>query len=131
MQLPYVAALRETPRIRMFPLPAKTWPDRPRHRDHGSDHLHLSQRVPEAWLAGGQAMAQGQPALPAIETDGLAQQQPGHHPAQLRQVALGTGGAVLTHEAGQLNMQLGKECQRNLDWCLSPTLPWRPAHPMI
>jgi hypothetical protein len=49
-------------------------------------------------------MIQGQPALPAIETDGFAQQQPGHHPAQQLQVALVKGWAVLTQEAGQHNM---------------------------
>jgi len=69
--------------------------------------------------------------LPTFIRLGFAQQQPGHHPAQLRQVALATGGALLTQEAGQLNKQLGMGFQGNLDWCRSPTLPWHPAHPMI
>jgi hypothetical protein len=45
---------------------------RQHHAPHGIDPLVAEPALP----AGCQAMAQGQPALPAIETDGFAQQQP-------------------------------------------------------
>jgi hypothetical protein len=38
--------------------------------------------------AGRQAMPQRQPGLPVVETNRLAQQQPGHHPAQEDEMTL-------------------------------------------
>jgi len=80
--------------------------------------------------AGCQAMGQRQTRLPAVETDGFAQQQPGHHPAQQHQMTLVADGAVLTQEADQLSMQLGTGCHGDLVWFRSPTLSWLPAHPI-
>lgn len=79
--------------------------------------------------AGCQAMGQRQTRLPAIKTDGFAQQQPGHHPGQKNQVTLIADGAVLTQEANHLSMQLGTGCHGDLVWSDSPTLSWLPAHP--
>ena len=80
--------------------------------------------------AGSQAMPQRQPGFPVVETDRLAQQQPGHYPAQNAQVALVAGSAVLTEEAGELTMVPGLGCHGHLVWFRSPTLSWLPAHPM-
>ena len=75
-------------------------------------------------------MGHRQPGLPVIETGGLDQQEPGHHPGQEHQMALVMGRAVLTEEADQLSMDAGKGCVGDLDWFQSSTLPWLPAHPM-
>lgn len=80
--------------------------------------------------AGRQAVPQGQHGLPAVETDGLAEQQPGHHLCQKHQMTLIGKGAVLTEEADQLTMEPGMGCHRDLVWFRSPTLSWLPAHPM-
>jgi hypothetical protein len=69
-------------------------------------------------------------SLPAVKTDGLAQRQPSHHPGKQNQVTLVAGRAVLTQEADQLSMQLGKGCHGDLVWSDSPTLSWLPANPI-
>ena len=75
-------------------------------------------------------MLQRKRPLPVAKTDGLTEQQPGHHPAQQRQVTLVADGAVLTQEADQLSMQLGTGCHEGLVWCENPKLSQLPAHPM-
>ena len=80
--------------------------------------------------AGRQAMGQRQPRLPAVETDGLVQQQAGYHPGEEHQMTLVTDRTVLTQEADQLSMQLGKGCHRVLVWFRRPTLTWLLAHPI-
>jgi hypothetical protein len=57
----------------------------------------------------------GQPGFPAIETDGLAQQQPGHHPGEEHQMALIADGAVLTEKAGELTVEPGSGIHERLD----------------
>jgi hypothetical protein len=100
------------------------------------ESFHVNAAVGESALiallpAGGQSMGCGEPGLAVVETDGLAQQQPSHHPGQEHQMPLITDRAVLTEEADQLSMQLGAGCHGgNLVWFRSPTLPWLPAHPM-
>jgi hypothetical protein len=42
-----------------------------------------------------------------VETNHLAQQQPGHHPAQEHEMTLVAGRAVLTEEGDQLSMEAG------------------------
>ena len=97
--------------------------------------FHVNAAVGEPALtaplpAGGQAMGQRQTRLPVVETDRLAEQQPGDHPAEQHQMALVTDGAVLRQEANQLSMQLGTGCHGVLVWFRSPTLSWLPAQPM-
>ena len=59
--------------------------------------------------------------LPVAEAGGLAEQQPGHHPAQQqRQVTLVAGGAVLTEETGQISMEPGGEVQEGSVWSETP-----------
>ena len=53
-------------------------------------------------------MSQREPGLPVVKTDRLAQQQPGHHPAQEYEMTLVAGRAVLTEEDDQLSMELGR-----------------------
>jgi hypothetical protein len=73
-------------------------------------------------------VAQRWHALPAIETDGLAQQQPGHDLAQHRQVTLVRVRAVLTEKGDQLSMEPGMGIQEGLDWCENPKLSRLPAY---
>ena len=108
--------------------------DRPENQ-RAIERFHIDadvvQPAPTAALpAGCQAMGQRQTRLPAIETDGFAQQQPGDHPGEEHQMALVADRAVLTQEADQLSMQLGTGCHEDLVWFRSPTLPWPPAHPL-
>ena len=63
-----------------------------------------------------------------IETDRLAQQKAGHHPAQEHEMPLVAGRAVLTEEGDQFSMQLGTGCHEGLDWCDDPNLSRLPAH---
>ncbi len=65
-----------------------------------------------------------------VKTDGLAEQQPGDHPAQQRLVAFIADGAVLTQEAGELSMEPVVGIHEGLDWCENPKLSRLPAHPM-
>jgi hypothetical protein len=88
--------------------------------------LALSASLP----AGGQAVAQMQQGVPAIETDGLAEQQPDDYPAQQHQMTLIHPLALWTQEAHQLTMEPGQGIHVGLDWFRSPTLPWLPAHSM-
>ena len=60
--------------------------------------------------AGRQTTPQLQAGLPVTETDPLAQQQPGHHPAQEHQMTLALNRAVLTEEGDQFSMKLGTGC---------------------
>ena len=75
-------------------------------------------------------MAERQDGLPAVETDGLAEQQPGDHPAQQHQVALVGEPAVLTQQAEKLSMEPDLGIHGGLVWFRSPKLPWLPAHPV-
>jgi len=45
-------------------------------------------------------------------------------------MTLVTDRTVLTQEADQLSMQLGKGCHGDLVWFRSPTLSWLSAHPL-
>jgi len=74
-------------------------------------------------------VAQGQHGVPADETDGLTQQQPGHHPTQEHQVALIGEPDVLTQDGDQLTMEPGLGIHEGLDWSDNPKLPWLPDHP--
>ena len=65
-----------------------------------------------------------------VETDRLAQQHPGHHPAQEHQMTLIGYRAVLTEKGDQLTMEPGTGCHGDLDWFRSPTLSWLPAYPI-
>ena len=80
--------------------------------------------------AGGQAMAQRQHGLPAVETDCLAEQEPGHHLCQQHQMTLVAERAVLTQEADQLSMEPGVGNHWVLVWSDNPNVSWLPAHPM-
>jgi len=80
--------------------------------------------------AGSEAMGQRQTRLPAVETDGFAQQQPDHHPGQQDQVTPVGNGAVLTEKACELTVEPGSGIHERLDWCDNPNLSWLPAHPM-
>jgi hypothetical protein len=75
-------------------------------------------------------MPQRQTGLPVVKTDGLAQQQPGHHPAQEHQMALIANRAVLTQEAGELTVEPGTGIDEGLAWCRNPNLSRLPAHPI-
>ena len=91
----------------------------------------VGQPAPTAALpARGQAMGERQTRLPAVETDGFAQQQPGHHPAQQHQKTLVADGAVLKQEACELTVEPGLGIHEGLDWCRNPNLSWLPAHPI-
>jgi hypothetical protein len=108
--------------------------DRPQHQG-AIERLNVDAAVAQPALtaplpAGGQAMTEGQHGVPAVETDGLTQQQPGDHPAQQHQVAMVGEPDVLTQEGDQLTMQSGLGIHGGLDWFRSPKLPWLPAHPM-
>ena len=78
--------------------------------------------------AGRQATPQRQTGLPVVKTDRLAQQQPGHHPAQEHQMPLVAGRAVLTEKAGQLTVEPGVGIHEGLVWCRNPKLSRLPAH---
>lgn len=80
--------------------------------------------------AGWQAAVQRNGSLPLVKTDGLAEQQPGDHPAQQHQVTFVADGAVLTQEAGEFSMEPGVGIHEGLAWCDNPNLSWLPAHPM-
>ena len=87
--------------------------------------FHIEQPVGELALtallpAGCQAMAQRQMRLTAVATDGLAQQQPGHHPADENHMALIADGAVLMQKADELTVEPGSGIDVRLDWCDSP-----------
>ncbi len=75
-------------------------------------------------------MPQWQAGLPKVKADRLAQQQPGHHPAQEHQMTLVTGRAVLTEKGDQLSMEPGTGCHEGLVWCDNPKLSRLPAHPI-
>ena len=75
-------------------------------------------------------MPQRQHGVPAGETDGLAERQPGDHPPQQHQVPLVGEPAVLTQEADQLTVEWGLGIHGGLVWFRSPKLPWLPAHPI-
>ena len=79
---------------------------------------------------GCQAVPQRQHALPAVETDRLAQQQTSHHLCQEHQMTLIKKRTVLTQQADQLSMEPGMGCHWGLDWFRSPKFSWLPAHPM-
>ena len=68
--------------------------------------------------------------LPVAKADGLAEQQPSHHPAQQHPVAIVGDGAVLTENSDQLSMEPGVGIHEGLVWCDNPKLSWLPAHPM-
>jgi hypothetical protein len=80
--------------------------------------------------AGRQGMGHGQPGLPAIEIDGLAQQQPGHLPAEEQQMTLIENRTVLSKKASELTVEPGVRIHKRLDWCDNPNLSWLPAHPI-
>jgi hypothetical protein len=80
--------------------------------------------------AGSQTMPQRQTGLPVVEIDRLAQQQPGHHPAQEHQMTLVTDWAVLTQKAVQLTVEPGVGIHEGLVWCRNPKLSRLPSHPM-
>jgi hypothetical protein len=65
------------------------------------------------------------------ETNGLAEQQASHHPAQQRQMPLVGSRAVLTEKARQLSMEPGVGIHGGLVWCENPKPSRLPAHPMI
>ncbi len=65
-----------------------------------------------------------------VKTDGLAEQQPSHHPAQKDKVTFVADRAVLTEEACELSMEPGAGIHEGLVWCENPKLSWLPAHPM-
>ena len=97
--------------------------------------LHVNAAVGQPALTaplptGRQATGHGQPGFPVVETDRLAQQQPGHHPGEEHQMALIADGAVLTQEAGELTVEPGSGIHERLDWCENPNLSWLPAHPI-
>ena len=64
--------------------------------------------------AGSQAVPQWQPGLPVIETDRLAQEQPGHHPTQEHQMTLVTGRAVLTDKGDLVQLAAGRGNPRGI-----------------
>jgi hypothetical protein len=108
--------------------------DRPQ-RQGSIERLNVDAAVAQPALsaplpAGSQAVAHRQHGVPAVETDGLAEQQPGDHPAQQHQVSLVGELAVLTQEADQLTMEPGLGIHGGLVWFRSPTLPWLPTHPI-
>jgi hypothetical protein len=108
--------------------------DRPEN-EWAIEHLHIDAAVSEPALtaplpAGSQAVPQRQTRLPAIEIDGLAQQEPGHHPGQEHQMTVVNNRAVLTEEGDQLSMEPGTGCHGDLVWFRSPTLSWLHAHPI-
>ena len=91
----------------------------------------IAEPTPAAPLpAGWQATVQRDGSLPLVKTDGLAEEQPGDHPAQQHQVTFVADGAVLTQEAGELNMEPGMGIHEGLAWCRNPNLSWLHAHPM-
>jgi len=65
-------------------------------------------------------MPRRQAGLLVVETDGLAQQQSGHHPAQEQQMTLVSGRAVLTEKGDQLSMEPGTGCQGGLGLVSQP-----------
>jgi hypothetical protein len=75
-------------------------------------------------------MVQRQSPLPVAETDGLAEQQASHHPAQQRQMPLVGSRAVLTEKARQHSMEPGVGIHEGLVWSENPKLSRLPAHPM-
>jgi len=108
--------------------------DRPQHQG-AIERLNVDAAVAQPALSaslsvGGQAVAQRQHAVPALETEALAEQQPGDHPAQQHQVPLSHSMAVLTQEADQLTMEPGLGIHGGLVWFRSPTLPWLPTDPI-
>ena len=108
--------------------------DRPEHQ-RAVERCRIDPLVGEPTPAaalppGGQAMDHRELGLPVVETDGLAQQQPGDHPARQRQMALVADGAVLTEKAGQLSMEPGMGIHEGLVWCENPKLSRLSAHPM-
>ena len=65
-----------------------------------------------------------------VQANGLAEQQPGDHPAQEHQMTLIGDRAVLTEESDQLSMEPGVGIHEGLVWCENPKLSWLPAHPI-
>ncbi len=80
--------------------------------------------------AGSQAVPQRQMRFPAIETDGFAEQRPGHHPAEQHQMTTVSNGTVLTQKAGELTGEPGVGIQERLDWCDNPNISRFPARPI-
>ena len=99
------------------------------------ERLHINAPIAQPALsaplpAGGEAPTQRQRNLPMVETDGLAQQQPAHHPGQQNQVAMVSEAAVLTEEGDQLTMEPGVGIHEGLVCCENPKLSRLPAHLM-
>jgi hypothetical protein len=109
--------------------------DRPEHQ-RTVERLNIDSLVakplPATSLpAGGKAMDHRQGPLPVAETNGLAEQQASHHPAQQRQMPLVGSRAVLAEKARQLSMEPGVGIHGGLVWCENPKPSRLPAHPMI
>lgn len=113
-----------------WPLPVLNRPEDQR----SVERLHVDAAIGEKALtpplpAGGQASPQGQMLLPAIKTDGFAQQQTRHHPRQEHQMAQVDKAAVLTQQRQQVSLKVGLGIHWDLD-CRNSNFPWFPAHPM-
>ena len=110
----------------MLDRPENQWAVEGFHINAAIDQPALTAPLP----TGRQAVRQRQTSLPSIETDGLTEEQPGHHPGQENQVTSVAGGAVLTQEACELSMDPGVGIHEGLDWCRNPKLSRLPAHPI-
>ena len=96
-----------------------------------SEELDQQRGSRQALPARGQTTGHGQLGFPAIETDGLAQQQPSHHPGKQHQMTMvADPRAVLTQKAGELTVEPGMGIHEGLVWCDDPNLSWLPAHPI-
>jgi hypothetical protein len=99
------------------------------HTNHASDPPGTARlTIPADQLE--QATAQWDGSLPLVQTDRLAQQQPGDHPGQQHQMTLVDERAVLTVKEDQLSMETGVGIHEGLVWCENPNLSGLPAHPM-
>jgi hypothetical protein len=109
-------------------------PHRPEHQRAveplGVDSPIAEPTAAASLPAGRQAASQQNGSLPLVKTDGLAQQQPSHHPAQKDKVTFVADRAVLTQKAGELSMEPGVGIHEGLVWCRNPNFSWLPAHPM-
>ena len=68
-------------------------------------------------------MCQRQMPLPVIQTDGLTQRQPSHHPDKQHQMTLITDRAVLTQQPGELTVELGSGIHEDWIGVTTPTSP--------
>jgi hypothetical protein len=74
-------------------------------------------------------MAHGQHGLSAVETNGLAEQQPRDHPDEQNQVTQIRKRGVLTQEGIEFRMKAGREAT---EWwfCVVPSISRLPTHPI-